>query len=130
MLGLCRCEGPSLPWPLPLGLLGSRAQTQLWCTGPVAPSGTWDLPRPGIEPMSPSLAHHWATREGFAKGFTLGSDSFDSAEALCVSNQNIFLFWSRNCHALRCRVGFSAAQTSHLGNTCQVFLPSVLESLS
>ena len=84
------CEGPSF---LPLGLLGSRVQAvvvhrpscSFWHVGS-SQTRDWTV--------SPALAHHWATREGFAhKGFTQGSDSFDSAEALCVSNQNRLLFW-------------------------------------
>ena len=44
-----------------LWLTGSRAQAQqLWCSGLVAP-GMWDLPGPGIEPMSPELAGGFLT---------------------------------------------------------------------
>ena len=40
-----------------LQFLWSRAQAQqLWCTGAVDLQGTWDPPRPGIEPMFPALA--------------------------------------------------------------------------
>ena len=44
-----------------LWLVGSRAQAQqLWCTSLVAP---WhvDLPRPGLEPVSPALAGGFPT---------------------------------------------------------------------
>lgn len=36
---------------------GSLAQAQeLWCLGPSCSAGTWDRPRPGVEPVSPVLA--------------------------------------------------------------------------
>ena len=44
--------------------LGSCAQAEL-------PWGTWDLPRPGVKPMSPALANEFLTTEPPAK-----SDSF------------------------------------------------------
>ena len=48
-------------WAQQLCLTGSRAQAQqLWYTGLVAP-GMWDLPRPGLEPVSPALAGGFLT---------------------------------------------------------------------
>ena len=42
---------------------GSRAQAeQLWCAGFVVPR-TWNLPRPGIEPVTPALADGFLTTE-------------------------------------------------------------------
>ena len=41
---------------------------ELWCTSLVAPR-MWDLPRPGIKPMSPALAvrfYHWTTVSPFS----------------------------------------------------------------
>ena len=58
----CSVQAPWLWLPAP------RAQAQqLWCTGLAAPQH-WDLPRSGIEPVSPALIsrqilYHWATRE-------------------------------------------------------------------
>ena len=44
-----------------LWLVGSRAQAQqLWHTGLVL-HGTWDLPRPGLEPVCPELAGGFLT---------------------------------------------------------------------
>ena len=44
-------------------LPGSRAQAeQLWCRAWL-PSGTWDLPGPGIAPVSPALAGEFFTME-------------------------------------------------------------------
>ena len=75
---LFRCAGFSLQWSR---ALGHRLQ-QLWCVGstvavPTLQStdsivvahrlqllcGMWDLPRPGIEPMSPTLAGGFFTSE-------------------------------------------------------------------
>ena len=47
---LLRCTGFSLRWLL-----------LLWRTGLVSPCGTWDLPGPGIEPVSPALAGGFLT---------------------------------------------------------------------
>ena len=48
-------------WFQQLWLVGSRAQAQyLWCTGLVAPR-MWDLPRPGLEPVSLALAGKFLT---------------------------------------------------------------------
>ena len=56
-----RCAGLSLSWPLVaehrlqtrrLSNCGSRAQLL---------RGMWDLPRPGLEPVSPALAGRFAT---------------------------------------------------------------------
>ena len=56
-----RCAGLSLSWPLVaehrlqtcrLSNCGSRAQLL---------RGTWDLPRPGLKPMSPALAGRFST---------------------------------------------------------------------
>ena len=54
---LLRCTGFSLQWPLPLQSTGSRrpgfsscgARAQLL-------RGMWDLPAPGLQPVSPALA--------------------------------------------------------------------------
>ena len=77
-----RCTGFSLQWLLvlqsmgsrrmgfsccgpraqQLWLVGSRAQAQqLWRTGLGAPRGMWDLPRAGLEPVSPALAGGFLT---------------------------------------------------------------------
>lgn len=56
------CSGVSScrAWALQHGLKGRGAPAQLPC-------GTWHLPRPGIQPVSPALAggflNHWPTRE-------------------------------------------------------------------
>ena len=43
-------------------LAGSRAQAQyLWRMGLVAPCSMWDLPGPGLEPVSPALADGFVT---------------------------------------------------------------------
>ena len=96
----------------------------LWCTGPVAPSGMWDLPRPGIE----LCLLHWHTTEPPGKALRIKvlhrGLILLILQRLCVSQTKIDFFSGEgNGHALRYRVRFSAAQTSHLGNTCQVFLP-------
>ena len=54
LLSLLRA-GASSRWPLSLWSRGSRhARLQeLWCPGSVALQPLWNLPRPGIEPMSP-----------------------------------------------------------------------------
>ena len=50
-----RRMGHLLQWPLSLHSMGSRAQAQwLRLMGSVAP-GMWDLPGPGIKPMSPCI---------------------------------------------------------------------------
>ena len=63
------CAGFSLQWLLLLQSTGSRRMgfsscsawaQQLWRTGLVV-RGTWDLPRPGIEPMSSALAGRFLT---------------------------------------------------------------------
>ena len=57
-----RCAGLSLSWPL---LLRSRSSR---CAGSVVVAqraqllcGMWDLPRPGLEPVSPALAGRLST---------------------------------------------------------------------
>ena len=51
------CEGFSLPWLLLFQSLGSRVQASVVvATGLVAPRKVWNLPAPGMEPMSPALA--------------------------------------------------------------------------
>ena len=57
-----RCAGLSLSWPLLLRSTGSRCTGARNC-GSRAQSlrGTWDPPRPGLEPMSPALAGRLST---------------------------------------------------------------------
>lgn len=74
-LSSCRKQGPlpyvihscSLQWFLPClyvvsGLCRSCSERRLSC-----PVASWDLPRPGAEPLSPMLGgrlfYHWASRE-------------------------------------------------------------------
>ena len=76
------CAGFSLRWILLLRSTGSRCTgfsscgtwaQQLWCTGLVF-RGMWDLPRPGIEPVSPALAGGFLTTAPPGKSqFTLYS---------------------------------------------------------
>ena len=54
---LLRCAGFSLWWLLLLQSTGSRRVGFSSCgTGAQLLRGTWDLPGPGLEPMSPALA--------------------------------------------------------------------------
>ena len=57
-----RCVGFSLRWPLLLQSTGSRRVGFRSC-GPQTkvPCSTWDLPRPGMEPMSPASAGGFLT---------------------------------------------------------------------
>ena len=48
--------GASLAAGRGLPCLGAREHRLSWGTEAYLPPGTWDLPRPGIEPMSPALA--------------------------------------------------------------------------
>ena len=64
------CSGVSLQWLLLLWSTGSRAHglQQLWHKGLVVPRlshilGMWDLPKPGMEPVSPALAGQFFTTE-------------------------------------------------------------------
>ena len=58
--------GYSGTWPL-----GSRAQAQsLWFMGLVV-CGTWDLPRPGIKPVSPAVPGRFFTTEPAGKPLVL-----------------------------------------------------------
>ena len=57
-----RCAGLSLSRPLLLGSTSSRrAGSVIVAHGPKLLRGTWDLPRPGLEPMSPALAGRFST---------------------------------------------------------------------
>ena len=54
------CAGLSLSWPLLLRSAGSRrAGSVVVAHGPSC--GMWDLPRPGLEPVSPALAGRLST---------------------------------------------------------------------
>ena len=64
--GLSSCGS----WALECGLSGCGTWTQLPC-------GMWDLPRPGIEPVSPVLADRLFTTES-AKPFPLVLSAQDS----------------------------------------------------
>ena len=57
-----RCAGLSLSQPLLLRSTGSRCAGSVSC-GSRAQSlrGMWDLPRPGLEPVSPTLAGRFST---------------------------------------------------------------------
>ena len=56
------CAGLSPSWPLPLRSTGSRhAGSAVVAHGPSRSSGTRDLPRPGLEPVSPALAGRLST---------------------------------------------------------------------
>ena len=83
-----RCAGLSLRWFLPLRSMGSRRTGFSSCASP-APEckssscgtraqllcGMWDLPRPGLEPMSPALAGGFLTTvpQGKPKPYFLDS---------------------------------------------------------
>ena len=67
-----RCAGLSLPRPLPLRSTGSR-RAELSSCGSRAQllRGMWDLPRPGLKPMSPASAGRFLTTVPPAKPPTL-----------------------------------------------------------
>ena len=57
-----RCVGLSLSWPVSLRSTGSRcAGSVIVAHGPTLLRGMWDLPRPGLEPVSPALAGRFST---------------------------------------------------------------------
>ena len=59
-----RCAGLSLSWPLPLRGTGSRRAGSAIVAHGLSCSvacGMWDLPRPGLEPVSPALAGRLST---------------------------------------------------------------------
>ena len=57
-----RCAGLSLSWPLLLQSTGSRrAGSAIVAHGPSCSAAMWDLPRPGLEPVSPALAGRFST---------------------------------------------------------------------
>ena len=57
-----RCSGLSLSRPLLLRSTGSRcAGSVIVAHGPSLLCGTWDPPRPGLEPVSPALAGRLST---------------------------------------------------------------------
>ena len=57
-----RCAGLSLSRPLLLRSTGSRhAGSVVVAHGPSFLCGMWDLPRPGLEPVSPALAGGFST---------------------------------------------------------------------
>ena len=71
-----QCVGSLLQWLLLLQSMGSRACGLQWLDSPALqhrlgssgtlaqlPHGMWDLPRPGIKPMSPALAGGFFTTE-------------------------------------------------------------------
>ena len=64
------CAGLSLSWPLLLRSIGSRCAgsaivthgpSRSASTGSRRAGGMWDLPRPGLEPMSPALVGRFST---------------------------------------------------------------------
>ena len=75
-----RCAGLSLSRPLLLRSTGSRrAGSVVVAHGPSWSRGMWDLPRPGLEPVSPALAGRFSTTappgkppENFLKGLLSG----------------------------------------------------------
>ena len=59
---LLRCAGFSLRWPLLLRSTGSRHVGFSSCgTQALLLRGMWDLPRPGLEPVSAALAGRFLT---------------------------------------------------------------------
>ena len=57
-----RCAGLSLSQPLLLWSTGSRrAGSVIVAHGPSCSMAMWDLPRPGLEPVSPALAGRFST---------------------------------------------------------------------
>ena len=57
-----RCAGLSLSQPLSLRSTGSRrAGSVIVAHGAQLLHGMWDLPRPGLEPVSPALAGRFST---------------------------------------------------------------------
>ena len=57
-----RCAGFSLSWPLLLRSTGSRrAGSVIVAHGPSCSAACGNLPRPGLEPMSPALAGRFST---------------------------------------------------------------------
>ena len=57
-----RCTGFSLRWPPLLWSMGSRRAGFSSCGSRAQLlRGMWDLPRPGLEPMSPALAGRFST---------------------------------------------------------------------
>ena len=72
-------------WAQQLRLPGSGAQAQqLWRTGSAAHS-TWDLPRPGVEPVSPALAGRFlsALPSGESLSCPIFTQDNDSLQSLC-----------------------------------------------
>ena len=63
-----RCAGFSLRWPLLLRSTGSRHAGFSSCgTRAQLFRGMWDLPRPGIQPVSPALAGGFLTTAPLGK---------------------------------------------------------------
>ena len=60
------CLSFSLPWLLLSPSTASKCMGFSSC-GTWAPGGMWNLPRPGIEPMSPALAGRFLTTEPLGK---------------------------------------------------------------
>ena len=84
-----RCAGLSPSWPLLLRSTGSRCAGSVNCGSRAQLlRGMWDLPRPGLEPVSPALAGRVSTTAppGKAPGFLLLL-VISLAFSFCVSNQ-------------------------------------------
>ena len=56
-----RCTGLSLSWPLLLWSTGCRRAGSVIVARAQPLRGMWDLPRPGLEPVSPALAGRFST---------------------------------------------------------------------
>ena len=86
-------HGLSGTWAQDLRLPGSRAQAQqLWCTGLLLHI-VWDLPGPGIKPMSLScigrqILYYWANREDL-KWF------LDKRDFITLMNKNVSTIWEK-----------------------------------
>ena len=92
-----RCAGLSLSWPLLLRSTGSRrAGSVVVAHGPQLRS-MWDLPRPGLEPVSPALAGRFSTTA------PPGKPSFS------FFNIYLFYFWLHGVLVAACRLSCPAA---------------------
>ena len=104
-----RCTGFSLWWPLLLGSMGSRRAGFSSCGSQALerrPSscgaraqllhGMWDLPGPGLEPVSPSLAGKFLTTAPPGKPWSFKSTDSISLIAIGLLKLSI-LYWVFVC---------------------------------
>ena len=83
------CAGLSLSRPLLLRSTGSRrAGSVVVAHGPSRSASMWDLPRPGLEPVSPALAGRFSTTAPPGKPLIM---YFLMACFHCLGMENIFL---------------------------------------